>query len=346
MQSDNLTDELRARGLTTANKIDHIWDVNGAYGGPLRKDNLWFYSAHRSFGYADFVAGGYYNATQSTPFYTPDVSRTSVVDEKNRSHTLRVTWQASRRNKFNFSVDVENNCDCHVGLTSSTSPEAAIRWFFANPNYLTQASWNHPISSKLLVEAGVTTLIFNFPTVPQDGVKPTDVSISDSLIGIRYNSLAIGTYKYGLKYSSQSNQKLNVSYITGSHAFKVGLFTLEGWRDHKNYVNGDVNYTFRNKIPSSLTEAIPYKAKERLGLDLGLTRRTCGRWGVSRSISASGTIPCMRSIRTDTRRQHLHDTSRLRQSRLRPVLERHLAEVRSFLGSVWRQQDRHQGQHR
>jgi Carboxypeptidase regulatory-like domain/TonB-dependent Receptor Plug Domain len=270
LQSDNLTDELRARGLTTANKIDHIWDVNGAYGGPIRKDNLWFYSAHRSFGYADFVAGGYYNATQGTPFYTADLSRTSVVDEKNRSHTLRLTWQASRRNKFNFSVDVENNCDCHVGLTSSTSPEAAIRWFFANPNYLTQASWNHPVSSKLLIEAGVTTLIFNFPTVPQEGVKPSDVSISDSLLGIRYNSLAIGTYEYGFKYSSQSNQKLNLSYITGSHAFKVGLFTLEGWRDHKNYVNGDVNYTFRNKIPSSLTEAIPYEAKERLGLDLGL----------------------------------------------------------------------------
>jgi hypothetical protein len=278
-QSDNLTDNLRALGLTTANKIDHIWDVNGAYGGPIKRDNLWFYSAHRSFGYADFVAGGYYNATQGTPFYTQDLSRTSVVDEKNRSHTLRVTWQASTKNKFNFSVDVENNCDCHVSLTSSTSPEAAIRWYFANPNYLTQASWSHPVSSRLLLDAGVTTLIFNFPTVPQEGVKPTDVSINDSLIGIRYNSLAIGTYEYGFKYSSQSNQKLNLSYITGSHAFKVGLFTLEGWRDHLNYVNGDVNYTFRNKIPSSLTEAIPYEAKERLGLDLGLYAQDVWKMG-------------------------------------------------------------------
>ena len=270
LQSDNLSDDLRKRGLTTANKIDHIWDVNGAYGGPIKHDNLWFYSAHRSFGYANFVAGGYYNATQGTPFYTADLSRTSVVDEKNRSHTLRLTWQASKTNKFNFSVDVENNCDCHVGLTSSTSPEAAIRWYFANPNYLTQASWSHPVSSKLLLEAGVTTLIFNFPTVPQVGVKANDISINDSLIGIRYNSLGIGTYEYGFKISSQSNQKFNLSYITGSHAFKVGLFTLEGWRDHLNYVNGDVNYTFRNKSPSSLTEAIPYEAKERLGLDLGL----------------------------------------------------------------------------
>jgi hypothetical protein len=105
------------------------------------------------------------------------------------------------------------------------------------------------------------------------------VSINDSLIGIRYNSLGIGTYEYGFKYSSQSNQKLNLSYITGSHAFKVGLFTLEGWRDHLNYVNGDVNYTFRNKIPSSLTEAIPYEAKERLGLDLGLYAQDVWKMG-------------------------------------------------------------------
>src|SRR2546428_6831434 len=270
MQSDNLTDALTARGLTVPNKIDHVWDVNGSFGGPLKRDTLWFYSAHRSFGYANFVAGGNYNATQGSPFYTADPARPSVIAEKNRSHTLRMTWQPSPRHTFNFSVDVEDNCDCHVGLTSSTSPEATIRWYFANPNYLTQVSWTHARTNKLLVEAGVTTLIFNFPTVPQEGVKPTDVSINDSILGIRYNSLPIGTYEYGFKISSQSNQRFSVSYVTGSHAFKVGLFTLEGWRDHLNYVNGDVNYTFRNKVPQSLTEAIPYEAKERLRLDLGL----------------------------------------------------------------------------
>jgi len=79
-------------------------------------------------------------------------------------------------------------------------------------------------------------------------VKPTDISINDSLLGIRYNSLAIQTYEYGFKYSLNRTRIL-VSYVTGSHAFK-SLFTMRV-ADQQNYVNGDVNYTFRNKIPTS-----------------------------------------------------------------------------------------------
>src|SRR3954453_2237486 len=41
-QSDNLTDELRSRGLTTVNPIVKVWDVSGAFGGPISRDTLWF----------------------------------------------------------------------------------------------------------------------------------------------------------------------------------------------------------------------------------------------------------------------------------------------------------------
>jgi hypothetical protein len=303
LQSNNLSQALIDRGLKEVPRVNHIWDVNASFGGPIVRDRLWFYTAHRSFGYSNFIAAGhntsggnlgYYNATQGTypginpntglpypqgvTFYTPDLTQRSEVDEVNRTHTLRSTWQASQNNKFVFSVDVENNCDCHVGVSTASDPASVIKWSFANPNYLTQAIWNHPIGSKLLIDAGVTTLIFNFPTLRQDGVGPHDIAISDTTLGISYNSLGVNTYSYGYHISSQSNQKFDVSYITGSHSFKLGLFTMEGIRDQENKVNTlvkdgvewPVTYGFKSGVPNTITEAIPYRSVERMKIDLGI----------------------------------------------------------------------------
>jgi hypothetical protein len=289
LQSDNLSQELKDRGLKEVPEVKKIWDVNGAFGGPILKDKLWFFTAHRHFGYSNFIAAGannrgdplgYYNATQGTPFYTPDLSRRSVVDERNRTHTLRSSWQASQKDRFIFSVDVENNCDCHVGVSTASDPASVIKWLFANPNYLTQAIWNRPISNKLLLSAGVTTLIFNFPTIRQEGVGLHDIAITDQTLGISYNSLGVNTYSYGNHISSQSNQKVDLSYITGSHHFKIGVFTMEGIRDQDNVVNTlispvdgkeyHVTYRFANKVPNRVTLAIPYKSVERMKIDLGI----------------------------------------------------------------------------
>ena len=62
----NLTDELKARGLTQSAlpQIKKIWDVNGSLGGPIKKDKIWFYSASRSWGSNGTVVGTYYTATQ------------------------------------------------------------------------------------------------------------------------------------------------------------------------------------------------------------------------------------------------------------------------------------------
>jgi hypothetical protein len=287
LQSDNLSQELKDRGLKAVPEVKKIWDVNGAFGGPIVRDRLWFFTAHRHFGYSNFIAAGssnqgeprgYFNATQGTPFYTADLSRRSVVDEVNRTHTLRSSWQASQKDRFIFSVDVENNCDCHVGVSTSNAPEAVIKWLFANPNYLTQAIWNRPISNRLLLSAGVTTLIFNFPTIRQEGVGLHDISINDQTLGITYGSLGVNTYSYGNHISSQSNQKVDLSYITGSHHFKVGVFTMEGIRDQDNVVNTaiindkayHVTYRFANKVPNRVTLAIPYRSVERMKIDLGI----------------------------------------------------------------------------
>src|SRR5262249_50629545 len=50
LQSDNLTDEVRARGLTTVNEVLNVHSVEAAFGGPVRKDRLWYFVALREAG--------------------------------------------------------------------------------------------------------------------------------------------------------------------------------------------------------------------------------------------------------------------------------------------------------
>jgi hypothetical protein len=48
IQSDNVTDELRAQGITSGgNKVQYRNDVYGDLGGRLKRDKLWFYAAWR-----------------------------------------------------------------------------------------------------------------------------------------------------------------------------------------------------------------------------------------------------------------------------------------------------------
>src|SRR5689334_18062759 len=46
-QTDNLTDDLKSRGLKSADGIDRLWNVEGSFGGPIKKDKIWFFTSAR-----------------------------------------------------------------------------------------------------------------------------------------------------------------------------------------------------------------------------------------------------------------------------------------------------------
>ena len=48
-QTDNLTDELKARGLKSADGIDKLSNVEASLGGPIKKDRIWFFMSARTF---------------------------------------------------------------------------------------------------------------------------------------------------------------------------------------------------------------------------------------------------------------------------------------------------------
>src|SRR5687768_13573490 len=106
MQSDNFTDELRARGATQPATVSRVYDVNGAVGGPIVTDRLWYYFSTRVQGSRQNILNVYYNQNAGNPnawTYEPDFSRPAFYDRLYENYVPRITWQASQRNKLSFS---------------------------------------------------------------------------------------------------------------------------------------------------------------------------------------------------------------------------------------------------
>ena len=169
LQSNNVSDELRARGVATPPNVKKIYDAGGAVGGPIRTNRLWFYTAHRWWGTQNTVPGSYFSASQHTLFYTPDLSRPAYTDLPHRDSSLRLTWQASPRNKITVSESVQKATMFWEIDRPFRAPEAAIHQQY--PNSVTQITWNYPATNKLLLEAGGTILRAEQNNFRMEGVR-------------------------------------------------------------------------------------------------------------------------------------------------------------------------------
>lgn len=267
LQSENLTDELRARGLRATPSLKKSYDVGGGFGGPLRQDKLWFFTAHRRWVASRFIPGLFHNARQGTLFYEPDRSRPAFTKDFYRDHTLRLTWQISQKDKFAISMGGENNCNCpNENLASSTTAPEAGGDHFYTPNYRGIASWSRPATNRLLLEAGSSLYITTINSKRRPGSSLTDIAVNDQGLGITYGARA-GNVTNGIGnpccYSTQfvgnlTNQRVALSYITGSHAFKTGFsyqfFTFRNKNQSAvDQIHGARAYVFRNQVPVSVT---------------------------------------------------------------------------------------------
>ena len=85
-----------------------------------------------------------FNKTQAAPLYTPDLDRPGTRDEHFRSNSVRVTWQATPKNKFSGWVDIQKNRT--VFFAPSTAPEA-LNLFDFSPVALYQTTWSSPVAT-------------------------------------------------------------------------------------------------------------------------------------------------------------------------------------------------------
>ena len=272
--NDNLSDEQRARGLSTPLVPKKLWDINPSFGGPIARDRLWFFATYRYQMNRQTVASLWdnRNAGDNTKWtYDPDFSKPSEDDGEWRNHSVRLTWQATPRNKIVGWTDLHINClHCDAGGSSSgltftglIATREALQRNENHPSSLTQVTWMSPLTNRLLLDANVQIgPNFWWGAQQKNAWDPTTIPVQD-------DALTIDTPNGPVSYTGLNYRSANwsghtgftrvfqgaVSYVTGSHSAKFGA------RFHKNistfpknfYNDAQLKYNFRGGAPYQLT---------------------------------------------------------------------------------------------
>ncbi|MGH9239269.1 MAG: carboxypeptidase regulatory-like domain-containing protein, partial [Vicinamibacterales bacterium] len=262
-QSSNFDDRIRDAGLRAPNKLAKIWDMSAAVGGPIRPDRVWFFSATRYQG-NDRVVGGMFrnrNAGNVNAWtYVPDDSQQAVADSSWKNVSVRLTWQATARNKFNFYWDEQRNCtQCTDGGTATTAPEA--RGNNQSPPRVQQVTWTSPATQRLLFEAGFgTNLILGYGPTPNLENSGVMIPVQEQCSAGCANNGGIANLNYRANSwyyadSTVMNWRGAGAFVTGQHNAKIGY--LAQFIDNKfpNPRQNDrwLSYRVNNGIPNRLT---------------------------------------------------------------------------------------------
>lgn len=278
-----ISDDLAARGVKPSSSVKRIWDHGVGVGGPIRRDRLWFYTPNRWWGAQNFAPSNYFNKSTNPFVYEPDLNRPAYGNSYYADNGVRLTWQASPKNKFTQEEHFQHGCTCWQGVAAGgrSSPEAD-QDFQYGPQVLSQTTWAYTATNKLLFQAGASFLRQEVSFSNGSGASPNyffatgepslpskdRVAITDDAIQYTWNAIPGGTSTYGYHDRSDNfNQRFAVSYITGSHAIKAGLQTLQGRYDTFGMQEGvnQFNYHFFAGLPSTVVQfAGPFQSQVRV----------------------------------------------------------------------------------
>ena len=264
LQTSNYTDAIKAAGLSAPNLMTKIWDSNFSFGGPVRKDKLWFFASTRYQGNRKLVAGMFDNVNAGNPSawtYVADRASQSRDDGTWKSFNARMTWQASQRNKFSFYEDQQWLCtSCIGGGSATTAPEARGN-NHATPT-VQQVTWSSPYTSKILLEAGFGTNIidtygtqFNLPNsnvlIPVVEACTGGCAANGGIAGLSYR----GNNSY-VADSDVLSWRGSITHVSGANSAKIGYYGQFVRNHFPNSVVNDTwtSYTFNNGVPLSLTQ--------------------------------------------------------------------------------------------
>ncbi len=290
-QGSNYSQDLKDRGLTTPNSIKVTYDVNPSVGGPLLRDRVWFFSSGRWVKNANYVGGMFYNKNALNPAswtYDPDRSQPAYGDATQPSRSIRVTWQATPKNKIFAFYDSQNRCQC-PNPSATIAPEATSPGVAGNLLYspldMLSMGWTAPLTNRLLVQvrSGIRREDYTFD--PPDHPFVTLINVTDQggiIPNLSFRGGGIGSA--GQPYLNTDgltwNTLASVSYVTGSHTFKVGFSNLwnrrynfwEPRRSQPEEPGSDyIAYRVNNGVPNQLTErATPYTRLVKQPWDFGL----------------------------------------------------------------------------
>lgn len=272
LASGKVPADLVARGSRPdQNSMKQVSDYGVGVGGPVRRDKAWFYGAGRIWGSQAYAADNYFNKATNFYTYVPDLTRPVYSDIHQKDFGGRLTWQVTGKQKLSLEQHYQEGVAWWQGIGATTAPDAVISFDYA-PISFTQATWTYPVTNRLLVQAGGSYLRQAVQFLGLGGVDvPGRIRIADS------NYPGVGNYAWGgIAGSSRSDNgdpqradnlsyRTAVSYVTGSHALKVGMEGVWGMFNTRGNLENGYTLNFLAGVPLSVTQfATPFRSDGRV----------------------------------------------------------------------------------
>ena len=347
-QSSNLTSDLVALGLKAPNRVEQILDFNTALGGPVIKSKLWFFTSQRVWGVDQTVTDSFYNADPTQRTFQPDLSRPTVDDNLIKSGMVRLTYQMSPKHKFAAYGDGIIKFRGHECATNTFPTAEACGIRSPKRYYTAQVKYTGTVTNNLLIEGGWSENDETYSTNEiQDDTPVSNIGRVDRQTTDRWSSV-IGPYYF--REPDRHTFSGSASYVTGSHALKLGFQLGKGSNHHQRTMSGgiDLYQEYNNKVPVSVVvHNTPQDTREVIGYDLGIYIQDSLRFNrltinpgfrlelfntyVPEQSSPAGQFVPARSLRQDRGPAQL--------ARLRAAVRRRLRHLRQL-------PDRHQGARR
>ena len=249
MQADNRSDAVKAAGIPQPG-IAYTYQVNPSFGGPLKRDKLWFYFTYK---YED-------NKTYVASSQFADGSKAFRQSMGNYSAVTRLTWQATSKDKVRFYLDRQYNGEFYNGFNTlaTTSPEASTDAF--GLGWVPQLKWTQTTTNKLLLEAGISYYTQGYEQTCRDTVGPRDLPRLEQTNN-RLTVACGNTIPPYTSFTKSYSSAASANYITGSHAFKGGVTMAWGTNSRTFSSNAQINTLVFNagllNVPASATNPVP-----------------------------------------------------------------------------------------
>jgi len=276
---------------TASSTLKTLYDLNGAVGGPIKQDRLWFYATSRYFTNEYYLASRYYPTDVTSVTRTNDLARQAYAGTYTYDNNGRLTWAVSEKQKISTWYAYQYKVDPHWLLQIfNASPEAAriTTWH----TQLSTTKWTYAATNKLLFEAGLMA-----------GASPDTIALNSDLVGqcggVTCTAIVeqtAGNFNYRAPTGANNDDRLpsqsltgSMSYVTGSHTAKVGFEMQRGhfWRGDNNDSTGGVWYTTTAGAPAFVTVQAPvYGWQMNLNYNLGIYAQD--RWTLNRLTLGGG----------------------------------------------------------
>jgi hypothetical protein len=299
----NFTPELEAAGLRIPGELLKLWDYTLGIGGPIVKDRIWYFANAREEGSWSSVPGMFANRNAGIPgkyIYEPDTSRQAATAHSWRIVNVRVTAQATQRDKINVFWDEQRPCQgaAWPGVDDGCRQQPSDEWIVGGAsgvagsfgsasatsapeisNYagrgfayqrVQQATWTSPITNRLLLDAGFGTYASRYGGQEMPG-NPTRAIP-------RMLEQCTGTPPVNAVPNACAHGIQNLTF--GSQDWQTNEQTVYTWRTSASYVTGahSLKFGYQGGFPTlnqnyssndtHLTYRMNYGVPNLLTLDL------------------------------------------------------------------------------